>query len=181
MSKVKVDDQTHIEEAEIASIQWTSSWGSIDKPLPTTPKVTRLQQALTYVKATLRSLGLNVLVYVLQHCFGFGLEEIPKKAFHRDRLMALLRASIHLLPFTVAMVEIIINFRGYYVGANINGLSYLQFAAKLHEMAMQSSLAVIVFGYVRHVLFTGDALPIGALLSGLQLTQISYLWSMELW
>ncbi|KAL8965027.1 MAG: hypothetical protein Q9183_004072, partial [Haloplaca sp. 2 TL-2023] len=181
MSKVKYDDQTRIEEAEIASIQWTSSWGSVDKPLPTTPKVTRSQQSITYVKGTLRSLGLNVLVYVLQHCFGFGLEEIPKKAFHRDRLMALLRASIHILPFTVALVEIIINCRGYYVGANINGLSYLQFAAKLHEMAMQSSLAVIVFGYVRHVLFSGDALPIGALLSGLQLPQISYLWSMELW
>ncbi|KAL8735024.1 MAG: hypothetical protein Q9166_001149 [cf. Caloplaca sp. 2 TL-2023] len=79
------------------------------------------------------------------------------------------------------MGEVVINWRGYYVGANINGLSYLQFAAKLHEMAMQSSLAVIVFGYVRHVLFSGDALPIGALLSGLQLTQVSYLWSMELW
>lgn len=46
---------------------------------------------------------------------------------------------------------------------------------------MQSSLAVIVFAYVRHVLFNGDALPIGAMLSGLQLTQISYLRSMELW
>ncbi|KAL8698263.1 MAG: hypothetical protein Q9201_006671 [Fulgogasparrea decipioides] len=79
------------------------------------------------------------------------------------------------------MAEVIINWRGYYVGAYIDGLSYLQFAAKLHEMAMQSSLAVIVFGYVRHVLFSGDALPVGALLSGLQLTQVSYLWSMELW
>ncbi|KAL8692361.1 MAG: hypothetical protein Q9218_002612 [Villophora microphyllina] len=79
------------------------------------------------------------------------------------------------------MGEVIINWRGYYIGANVGGLSFLQFAAKLHEMAMQSSLAVIVFGYVRHVLFSGNALPIGALLSGLQLTQISYLWSMELW
>ena len=122
-----------------------------------------------------------MVVYVLQHFLGWGLDEIPKKAFHRDRTMALLRATIHLIPVMVAMGEVIINWRGYYIGANIDGLSYLQFAAKLHEMAMQSSLAVIVFAYMRHVLFAGDALPIGAMLSGLQLTQVSYLWSMELW
>lgn len=198
MEEAKFDDKPRIEEVEIASIQWyvpfrpnrmrlsltgprTSSWGSVDKPLPSVPEATRLQTWLAYTKAALRSLGLNVLVYVLQHFLGFGLDEIPKKAFQRDRLMALLRATIHLLPFTLAMGEVIINWRGYYVGANVDGLSYLQFAAKLHEMSMQSSLAVIVFSYVRHVLFSGDALPIGALLSGLQLTQVSYLWSMELW
>ncbi|KAI4212950.1 MAG: hypothetical protein LQ349_009315, partial [Xanthoria aureola] len=162
----------------------TSSWGttaSIDKPLPSAPKHTGLQSYFAYAKATLQSLGLNVFVYVLQHFLGINLNEIPKKPFHRDRWLALLRSMVHVLPFTIAMGEVIINWRGYYVGANIDGLNYMQFAAKLHEMAMQSSLAVIVFCYVRHVLFSGDALPIGALLSGLQLTQISYLWSMELW
>ena len=129
----------------------------------------------------MQSLGLNVFVYVLQHFLGIDLNEIPKKPFHRDRWLALLRSMVHVLPFTIAMGEVIINWRGYYVGANFDGLNYMQFAAKLHEMAMQSSLAVIIFCYVRHVLFSGDALPIGALLSGLQLTQISYLWSMELW
>ncbi|KAI4269455.1 MAG: hypothetical protein LQ337_007268 [Flavoplaca oasis] len=184
MAKVASDEKSRIQEAEIASIQWTNSWdstASADKPLPSAPQATGLQSYLVYVKATLRSLGLNVLVYVLQHYFGIDLNEIPKKAFHRDRLLALLRSMVHILPFTIALGEIIINWRGYYIGANIEGLNYMQFAAKLHEMAMQSSLAVIVFCYVRHVLFSGDALPIGALLSGLQLTQISYLWSMELW
>ncbi|KAL8790894.1 MAG: hypothetical protein Q9213_000319 [Squamulea squamosa] len=184
MEKVRFDEKPRIEEAEIANIQWTSSWGStgsVDKPLPSAPEATGIHSCFAYAKATLRSLGLNVLVYVLQHFLGISLNEIPKKAFHRDRLMALFRSMVHILPFTIAMGEIIINWRGYYVGANIDGLNYMQFAAKLHEMAMQSSLGVIVFCYVRHVLFNGDALPIGALLSGLQLTQISYLWSMELW
>ncbi|KAL8711693.1 MAG: hypothetical protein Q9220_003864 [cf. Caloplaca sp. 1 TL-2023] len=181
MEDVKFDEKPRVEEAEIASLQWTSSWGSVDKPLPSAPEATRVQSYLAYAIATLRSLGLNLLVYIFQNVLGFGLDEIPKRAFQRDRIMALLRAMIHILPFTIAMGEVIINWRGYYVGANIDGLSYLQFAAKLHEMAMQSSLAVIVFGYVRHVLFSGNALPVGALLSGLQLTQLSYLWSMELW
>ncbi|KAI4268412.1 MAG: hypothetical protein L6R38_007850 [Xanthoria sp. 2 TBL-2021] len=184
MARVGFDEKPRVEEAEIASIQWTSSWGSaasVDKPLPSAPRVTGLQSYFAYAKTTLRSLGLNVFVYVLQHFLGINLNEIPKKPFHRDRLLALLRSMVHILPFTIAMGEVIINWRGYYVGANIDGLNYMQFAAKLHEMAMQSSLAVIVFCYVRHVLFSGDALPIGAFLSGLQLTQISYLWSMELW
>ncbi|KAL8668667.1 MAG: hypothetical protein Q9168_006712 [Polycauliona sp. 1 TL-2023] len=184
MAKSPFDEKPHVDEAEIASIQWTSSWdstASVDKPLPSAPRVTGLQSYYAYAKATLRSLGLNVLVYVLQHFLGVNLNEIPKKAFHRDRLLALLRSMVHILPFTIALGEIIINWRGYYVGAYVDGLNYLQFAAKLHEMAMQSSLAVMVFCYVRHVLFSGGALPIGALLSGLQLTQISYLWSMELW
>lgn len=110
----------------------TSSWASVEKPLPSVPKITRVQTCLAYVKALFRSLGLNLLVYVLQHLLGFGLDEIPKKAFQRDRLMALLRATIHILPFTVAMGEVIINWRGYYIGANVNGLNLLQFAAKLH-------------------------------------------------
>lgn len=183
MEEVKFDSKTRVEEveAEIASLQWTSSWDSIDKPLPSAPKVPWIQTCFTYLAGTLRSLGLNLLVYVLQRFFGYGLNEIPKKAFNRDRTMAMLRVMIHILPFIVAMGELVINWQGYYIGANINGLSYLQFAAKLHEMAMQSSLAVIVFAYLRHVLFNGDALPIGAMLSGLQLTQPSYLWSMELW
>ncbi|KAI4180232.1 MAG: hypothetical protein L6R41_007370 [Letrouitia leprolyta] len=183
MEKVKFDSKTPVNEVEveIESIQWTSSWDSIEKPLPSTPKVPRLQTCLEYLIGALRSLGLNLLVYVLQRFFGYGLNEIPKKAFHRDRTMALLRVMIHLLPLFVAMGELVINWQGHYIGANINGLSYLQFAAKMHEMAMQSSLAIIVFAYLRHVLFKGDALPIGAMLSGLQLTQPSYLWSMELW
>ncbi|KAI4139601.1 MAG: hypothetical protein L6R39_006202, partial [Caloplaca ligustica] len=181
MEGTKLDEKPRVEKAETSSIQWTTSWDSMIKPLPLAPKATRTQKCLAYVSGTLRSLGLNVLVYVLQHFLGFGLDEIPKKAFHRDRVMALGRAMIHFLPFTVAMGEVAVNWRGVYIGANIEGLSYLQFAAKFHEMAMQSSLAVIVFAAMRHIVFNGDTLPIGAMLSGLQLTQVSYLWSMELW
>ncbi|KAL9615115.1 MAG: hypothetical protein Q9167_000433 [Letrouitia subvulpina] len=161
----------------------TSSWGSVgsDKPLPEVPEPTKLQKLADYLKTTLRALGLNLFVYFFKRYYGFDLDERPKIAFHRNRGKALFRSLIHVLPFTVAMIEIIINWRGWYLGADVDGLSYFQFAAKLHEMAMQSSLAVIVFSYMRSELFSGSGLPIGAMLSGLQLTQVSYLWSMELW
>lgn len=92
------------------------------------------------------------MVDVLQYFLGFGLDEIPKESFHRDRIMAVRRAMIRFLPFIIALDEVTINWRGCYIGANIDGLSYLQVAAKLHEMAMQSSLAIIVFAYMRHVI-----------------------------
>ena len=63
--------------------------------------------------------------------------EMPRRVFQRDRTMTFLRATVHSLPFTIAMTQMVVNWRSYYIGANIDDLSYLQFAAKLHEMAMQ--------------------------------------------
>ncbi|KAI4134873.1 MAG: hypothetical protein LQ347_001155 [Umbilicaria vellea] len=41
--------------------------------------------------------------------------------------------------------------------------------------------SAIIFSYVRHEIALGDGLPFGALFSGLQINQVSYLWSMEFW
>ena len=46
---------------------------------------------------------------------------------------------------------------------------------------IQASLAAVVLGYVRHELILGKGLPFGTLFSGLQVSQVSYLWSMEFW
>jgi hypothetical protein len=67
------------------------------------------------------------------------------------------------------------------MGAYLNNISLLQFAAKLHELTMQASLATILLTYIRYELTFGLGLPFGALFSGLQITQLSYLWSLEFW
>ena len=95
--------------------------------------------------------------------------------------MALLHSLIHVIPVGVAMWEIIFNWNTYYAGSIIYNQVYYQFAAKAHEVAIQASLAAIVFSYVRHEMALGQGLPFGALFSGLQVSQISYLWSMEFW
>lgn len=46
---------------------------------------------------------------------------------------------------------------------------------------MIASLTTILFTSIRHDLMTRKGLPFGALFSGLQITQISYLWSLEFW
>ncbi|MCJ1268517.1 hypothetical protein MMC22_008405 [Lobaria immixta] len=53
--------------------------------------------------------------------------------------------------------------------------------AKAHELTIQASLAAIVFSLVRYEMVLGEGIPFGALFSGLQINQISYLWSMEFW
>lgn len=104
-----------------------------------------------------------------------------KTALQRGRIFALLRILVHIIPVGAAVTEVSLNWQSRYLGANMNGLAYLQFAAKAQELVTQASLTAIVFSYTRHEILIGEGIPFGALFSSLQLTQISYLWSMEFW
>ena len=132
-----------------------------------------------------RALGLNLLTSVyrsLQHlAVGKGYEEHTKIAIRGDRTIASLRTLIHAAPVGVALWEIIINWNTYYLGSSIRSLAWYQVGAKTHEISAQASLATIVFTYIRHEMLLGQGLPLGALFSGLQVSQTSYLWSMEFW
>lgn len=104
-----------------------------------------------------------------------------KIAIRRSRTTALLRTLIHIVPIGVALWEVIFNWNTYYVGSYALNQVYYQLGAKIHEIMMQASLAAIIFSYVRYEMALGDGLPFGALFSGLQINQVSYLWSMEFW
>ena len=71
--------------------------------------------------------------------------------------------------------------KGRYLGAQFDKQSYLQFVAKAHELTIQASLAAIVLSYIRYEVSLGTGIPFGAFLSSLQFSQVSYLWSTELW
>ena len=132
-----------------------------------------------------RALGLHLIVSgfrsLRNRAIGKGYDEPTKVAIRRSRTTALMRASIHIIPVGVAMWEIIINWNAYYLGTTVLNQAYYQFGAKVHEMAIHASLAAIVFSYIRYELSLGQGLPFGALFSGLQISQASYLWSMEFW
>ena len=132
-----------------------------------------------------RALGLHVIVSAfrsLRHlAVGKGYDEPTKIAIRASRTTALIRALVHIVPISVAVWEIIINWNTYYLGATIRNQAYYQFGAKVHEMTAQASLAAIVFSYIRYEMSLGQGLPFGALFSGLQVSQASYLWSMEFW
>lgn len=132
-----------------------------------------------------RALGLNLIIVGLRSlrhlAIGKGYDEPTKIAIRESRWIALLRALIHIVPVGVALWEVIFNWNTYYVGSNIQNQALYQFCAKLHEMTAQASIAAVVFSYIRYEMSLGQGLPFGALFSGLQISQASYLWSMEFW
>lgn len=85
------------------------------------------------------------------------------------------------MPVGVALFDIILNWNTYYVGSATYNLAFYQAMAKAHELTIQASLAAIVFSLVGYEMVLGEGIPFGALFSGLQINQISYLWSMEFW
>jgi hypothetical protein len=95
----------------------------------------------------------------------------------------------HLLAIASAIIIVALNAAGLWVGKELTGTSgqdtekllALQFAAKLHELLMLSSLGEILFSETVKQLVFGDGLPFGSIAVGLQFNQISYLWSREFW
>ena len=153
----------------------TSSSNSTHKKWTHVQNVSRL---------VLRALGFNLIVHAcgsLRHFTGKGLHEPTKIAVREDRVIALLRSLIHVIPISVALCEIILNWNTYYVGVSVYNQAVYQLVAKIRELAIQASLATILYSYIRYEMTAGNGIPFGALFSGLQISQISYMWSMEFW
>ena len=102
-------------------------------------------------------------------------------AIPRNRVTATLRALIHVVPMSIALLEITWNWAGYYYGKQFERQAYYQIVAKTHEVLIQASLAVIVLSYILFESTFGEGIPFGAFLGSLQFLQIGYLWSPELW
>ena len=136
-------------------------------------------------KTLCRALGLNLVVsgfgFLRHQTVGKGYTEQTKVAIRKSRTTALQRSMVHTFPVSVALWEIVLNWNTYFVGYSVYNQAVYQFGAKLHEIAIEASLSAVVFSYVRYELMLGSGIPFGALFSGLQISQASYLWSMEFW
>lgn len=132
----------------------------------------------------LRALGLSLISHAwtsVRRPLGKGLHEPTKVAISQNRTVAWLRALIHLVPVGVAICEIVLNWNTYYIGTQAYSQAIYQLLAKVHEIMIQASIAAVVFSCIRSEMALGSGIPFGLLFSGLQITQISYLWSMEFW
>ena len=131
-----------------------------------------------------RSLGFTLIFHAFQtlwHPVGRGLHEPIKIAIDHNRRIALFRGLIHLVPVGIAMCEIFLNWYTFYVGTKAYSPAIYQLMAKVHEIMIQASIAALIFSCVRSELALGEGIPFGLLFSGLQVSQISYLWSVEFW
>ncbi|KAG9606022.1 hypothetical protein KCU77_g532, partial [Aureobasidium melanogenum] len=105
-------------------------------------------------------------------------EEQPKIALNTEWVSVLTGLLIHVLPLTACITLIDLNATSYYLSKHVSTLAF-QFLAKFIELLAQASLGSAVFVYLR-ALYTGpDSVPFGALFAGLQITSVSYLWSLE--
>ena len=132
-----------------------------------------------------RALGLGILTCWFRSLFfknKFQRIEPPKVAIRKNRASALFATLIHLIPLTGAIALVSINLYQYYIPRDsAKALIFYQLLAKIHEITIQASIAAIVFSYIRHEIVLGQGVPFGSLFCGLQVSQPSYLWSMEFW
>ncbi len=128
-----------------------------------------------------RATGLNIINYVLGRVGHRSFKEPPKTILRRSWSLVFVRNIVHVIPLAGAAVVCYLNLAGYYLGSSFENVAALQFAAKLHEIFMVASLGQIVLYTVRNELVSEGGLPFGALVSGLSISQLSYLWSIEFW
>lgn len=122
-----------------------------------------------------RSLGLQLISAL---SFYRTTLEPRKVALHKSRRAATLRNSIHVLPLLIAVAIINLNPRPLHVKRQ-EWFPLLQFMAKLHEILMQASVAAMLMAYIRHGLLEKQRLAFGTIFAGLQISSISYLWSLD--
>ncbi|KAF2835399.1 hypothetical protein M501DRAFT_999153 [Patellaria atrata CBS 101060] len=127
----------------------------------------------------LKTLNLYILKVIVQpFC---ARQEKPKIAFRHDRLVSLIRSSVHLAPIAGCAIIFSLNASPQFIGSDFLWISSLQYVATAHGLLMQASIAAVVLEYVRHEITFNENMPFGALFSALQVSHISYLWSLEFW
>ena len=108
--------------------------------------------------------------------------EETKVATYNNRRVSLLGFLLHVIPFAGVVALIVLNIRPHYVGGvSSTTTTAIQFAAKVLEILIQSSLAAILLDIIRTRALSHASLPLGSFLAPYRLTDISYLWSLEFW
>jgi hypothetical protein len=98
---------------------------------------------------------------------------------YHSRRIAASHILLHLFPLSVAMTLLILQWTKYWIGTQTSITTFLQFGAKSHELTMQASLVEVLLCVVRTEAVNGYV-PFGALSGATQPTQVSYLWSLDL-
>ncbi|KAK8232083.1 hypothetical protein HDK90DRAFT_526272, partial [Phyllosticta capitalensis] len=107
------------------------------------------------------------------------LQEQPKVAIYQQWLPAVLALSVHIIPLVAAVTMLLLNLKTTIVEHSISNTS-LQYLAKALELLTQASISAAAFTYFRIIYSSGDGVPFGAITAGLQLSSLSYLWSLDL-
>ncbi|KAK8209670.1 hypothetical protein IWZ01DRAFT_527959 [Phyllosticta capitalensis] len=137
------------------------------------PAATRLKSLLVVFLRSLR------LIFFTAIGPWRTLQEQPKVAIYQQWLPAVLALSVHVIPLVAAVSMLLLNLKTTIVERSISNTS-LQYLAKALELLTQSSISAAAFTYFRIVYTSDNGVPFGAITAGLQLSSLSYLWSLDL-
>lgn len=143
----------------------------------------RLIAAFGQSKYFLRALGFEIVNTLFRR---WTATESPKPALRRSRWIALSRCAIHILPCSVFLFLLPLNYRTMYLSpgfsySHSNGLFLVlfQIGAKILEIVCVASLTTVVLHVLRHDLIR-NGVPLGLLGSGLFFSQANCFWSPEM-
>lgn len=99
-----------------------------------------------------------------------------------NRFTAFLHVVVfHAVPLAVTLFLIIFNANERFYGPDGSQVSYLQFAAKVHEILMQMSIICILISYLQYLLTNRSPVPLGSLFFAHNAANAGYLFSPEFW
>lgn len=142
---------------------------------------------VSIVAYALRAVGLEIVNNVARQWSGKGKSEKPKVVLRKSFWIALSRALVHILPLSVFVGLIYLNYYTLYIGPSFQWTgqgndevftAMIQVAAKAQELLCVASLAAIILQALRRELLD-EGLPLGLLGSGIWFSQISSFWSAE--
>ena len=137
------------------------------------------QQTWPRLRNSLRLFRIQSLGLALSRLTGWrSTTERRKVAMYHSRQVAASHVLLHVLPLGGAVTLLILQWTKYWIGTETSISTFLQFAAKLHELMMQASLVEVLLYVVRTEAVNGYV-PLGALSGATQPTQLSYLWSFD--
>lgn len=134
----------------------------------------------------LRAIGVDILNDLYARLKSWDAADEPEKRISKKSFyVALQRCGMHIIPSAVSLVCVTINFRGYFIGSELAGLSgrtsqymaALQIAAKAQELLIVASLATVLLHRLRHDLVNGCGVPFGLVGAASSFTQMSFFWS----
>ncbi|KAM5351071.1 hypothetical protein ACJ41O_003794 [Fusarium nematophilum] len=124
-------------------------------------------------------------LYLALHSKLYTRSRIPIIHSHRA---ALLGCAMHLPALGGIAALSYFMFQEIFIGKELSGpqdqdtekLLALQFAAKLMELLIVMSLTSIVFTMVRWEMTLGEGVPLAAFVAGFQISDVTFLWSKEM-
>lgn len=137
------------------------------------------RQYSQYFSTAFRSLRLQILWQISRLRDS---DEVKKTAIFKHRGAALLHIFLHAIPLAGSLTLVVLNLKPRFIGnVQVNGLTILQFAAKILEVSIQASIAAIVLALIRYYVLETSELPFGGVVAPYRVADVSFLWSLEFW